>query len=127
MTTATTTNKALAFTTLNTFASARVQLIEGMQKAGYTTLETARPIVIEWACSKCKASFNTSASGKVMLDSKHKNYEAAKTTVRDVMLMLAGTTRREVSPKNETDPVAAAIKALGKLTAAQRRKVFAAF
>lgn len=126
MTTATTANKALAFITLNTFADSRVTLISGLKDAGYT-LETARGVVIEWACGKCKAAYNTSAGGKIMLDSGHKNYEAAKETVRVVMLMLKGSSRHAESKKTEHDPVAAAIKALGKLTPAQLRKVLAAF
>ena len=131
----TTVNKTAAFTTLNKFATARVQLIEGMHKAGYTTLETARPVVIEWACermgygleSKTPAFKVHPESGKVSMVSSHAKYESIKTVVRDVMLMLAGTTRREVSPKNEADPVAVAMKALSKLTPAQLRKVLAAF
>ena len=88
-------SKAQAFNTLNKFATARVQLIQGMKDAGYTTLEECRPIVIEWACSKTGASFKVSGTGKVMLDSKHAKYETTKTVVRDVMHMLQGTTRRE--------------------------------
>jgi len=120
-----TVNKIAAFATLNKFATARVQLIQGLKDAGYT-LETARGVVIEWACEKTGAAFNVKASGKVTLDSGHKKYEAAKTVVRDVMLMLAGTTRRKASAVKEADPVAAAIKALAKLTPAQLKKVLAA-
>tara|TARA_R110000822_G_scaffold17335_4_gene58489 strand:- start:1572 stop:1946 length:375 start_codon:yes stop_codon:yes gene_type:complete len=117
-------NKTLAFATLNKFADSRVALIQGMKDAG-CTLETARYVVIEWACGKTGASFNVKVSGKVTLDSGHKKYEAAKTVVRDVMLMLAGTTRRASSAKKEADPVAEALKALAKLTPAQLRKVLA--
>lgn len=122
----TTANKAKAFATLNKFATARVALIQGMKDAGYT-LETAKPVVIEWACEKTGAAFNVSAKGKVMLDTSHAKYEAAKTTVRDVMHMMAGTTRRSASKATESDPVALALKALAKLTPAQLRKVLAAF
>jgi hypothetical protein len=124
------TNKAQAFTTLNAFANSRVELIKGMKDAGYT-LETARDVVIEWACDKMKAGakgFNVSKSGKVMLNSNHAQYETIKTIVRDVMHMMSGTTRHaETSAKKESDPVAAMIKAMGKLTAAQRRAVIKAF
>lgn len=121
------TNKAAAFATLNTFATARVQLIKGMKDAGYT-LETARGVVIEWACGKVGAEFKVHPeSGKVTLVSGHAKYETAKTVVRDVMHMMAGTTRREVSGASERDPVAVAMKALAKLTPAQLRKVLAAF
>ena len=122
----TTINKAAAFNTLNKFADSRVALIQGMKDAGYT-LETARGVVIEWACEKTGAAFKESKGGKVMLDSSHDRYEAAKTVVRDVMLMLAGTTRRAAGSKKEADPVAVAMRALSHLTPAQLKKVLAAF
>ena len=119
----TTTNKAAAFTTLNTFATARVQLIAGMKAAGYT-LETARDVVIEWACDKTGATFNVKASGKVTLDSNHAKYEAAKTVVRDVMHMMAGTTRRAASAKKETDVVAQLAAKVSSLSAADKKRLF---
>lgn len=123
------TNKAQAFKTLNTFADSRTALIQGMHDAGYT-LETARDVVIEWACDKMQAGakgYNVSKSGKVMLNSNHAQYETIKTVVRDVMHMMAGTTRHAAtSAKKEHDPVAAMIKAMSKLTAAQRRAVIKA-
>ena len=123
-------NKAMAFATLNTFADSRVALIKGMRDAGYT-LETARGVVIEWACDKvgsgAKGYKVNEETGKVTLVSSHAKYETTKTVVRDVMLMLAGTTRRESSTRKEVDPVAQALKALAKLTPAQLRKVLAAF
>lgn len=119
-------NKAQAFKALNTFAASRVKLIESMQAAGYATIEECRPVVIEWACEKTGAAFNVSKAGKVMLDSSHARYEAAKTTVRDVMLMLQGTTRHAAQGSAKTDPVDAIIRAYGKLTAAQQRAVLKA-
>ena len=119
-------NKAQAFKALNTFAASRVKLIESMQAAGYATLEACRPIVIEWACEKTGAAFKVSKGGKVMLDSGHAKYEAAKTTVRDVMLMLQGTTRHAKQGSAKTDPVEAIIRAYGKLTPAQQRAVLKA-
>jgi len=120
-------NKALAFQTLNTFADSRVALIRGMRDAGYT-LETARGVVIEWACGKVGSGIKgfkvNEETGKVSLITSHAKYEKAKTTVRDTMLMLAGTTRRQSSSK-EIDLVAEALKAYGKLNAAQKRKFLA--
>lgn len=110
-------NKTLAFQALDKFADSRVELIRDMKAAGFTTVESARPIVIEWACAKTGAAFNVSKAGKVMLDSKHPRYEAAKTTVRDVMLMLEGTTRRASSPKKEPIEVPAHILKLAKALA----------
>lgn len=124
----TTVNKAMAFATLNKFADSRVALIKGMRDAGYT-LETARGVVIEWACDKVGSGTKgfkvNDETGKVTLVSSHAKYETVKTVVRDVMLMLAGTTRRESSATREIDLVAEAIKAYGKLNAAQKRKFLA--
>lgn len=118
------TNKAQAFAVLNTFADSRTALITGMKDAGYATLEECRPIVIEWACGKTKAAFNVSAKGKVMLDSTHAKYEAAKTTVRDIMHMIEGTTRHAVSAsKEKADPLAVLAEKLAKLSKADQRKV----
>lgn len=124
----TTSNKTKAFAALNKFASSRVQLIQSLHDAGYT-VETARGIVIEWACDKVgePKAFNVSKSGKVMLDSANPKYEAIKTVVRDVMHMIEGTTRHASSGKKApADPVEQALKVLGKLTPAQLRKVLAA-
>lgn len=122
----TTLNKTAAFKALDTFASSRVKLIQSLHDAGYT-LETARNVVIEWACAKTGAEFRwNKAETKAMLVTSSTNYEGAKTVVRDVMLMLQGTTRRESSGATEKDPVEQAIKALSKLTPAQLKKVLAA-
>jgi predicted ATPase len=121
------TNKANAFKTLDTFADSRVTLITGMQKAGYATVEECRPIVIEWACIKTGAEYRWNKDKtKVMLVTSSTNYEGAKTVVRDIMLMIEGTTRRASSAKKEpADPVAKIIEAFGKLTPAQQRKALA--
>jgi hypothetical protein len=119
-------NKVKAFSTLDTFADSRVKLIKGMQDAGYATLEACRPIVIEWACGKTGAEYRETKAGKIVLVSDHPKYEGAKTTVRDMMHMIEGTTRRASSAKKEADdPVAKIIKAFAKLTPAQQRKAMA--
>lgn len=122
-------NKAQAFTVLNTFADSRVVLIQGMKDAGYKTLEACRPIVIEWACGKTGAEYRENkAKTKLMLVSDHPKYEGAKTVVRDVMLMIEGTTRRKASSAKQEpeDAVAKIIKAFAKLTPAEQRKALKA-
>lgn len=121
-------NKAQAFITLTKFADSRVDLIQGMKDAGYKTLEACRPIVIEWACEKTGAEFRETKAGKVVLVSDHPKYEAAKTTVRDMMHMIEGTTRRQASSakKEPVDPVAELLKAFAKLTPAEQRKALKA-
>lgn len=120
-------NKAKAFTVLNTFADSRVALIQGMKDAGYATIEACRPIVIEWACEKTGAEYRETKAGKVVLVSDHPKYEGAKTVVRDMMHMIEGTTRRQASSakKEPEDAVAKIIKAFAKLTPAQQRKALA--
>lgn len=98
-------NKQQAFNALNTFADSRVALIQGMKDAGYKTLEDCKNIVIEWACSKTGCEFSSTEAGKNRLNSKHKKYEATKTVVRDIMLMLEGTTRhKKQSNRKESTP-----------------------
>ena len=117
-------NKQAAFKALNKFANSRVQLIAEMHKAGYT-LETAREVVIEWLCDKTGATFNVSKSGKVMLDSKHEDYNTTKRALGDIMLMLAGTTRHAQQTHGKTEPVdavAALAKKFKAMTPAEQRR-----
>lgn len=122
------TNKANAFTVLDTFADSRVKLIQGMKDAGYATIEACRPIVIEWACAKTGAEFRETKSGKVVLVTDHPKYEGAKTTVRDMMHMIEGTTRRKASSakKEPKDDVAKIIEAFAKLSAADQKRALKA-
>ena len=93
-------NKTQAFNALNKFANARVELIKELKSAGYSTVEETRPVVIEWACSKTGCAFTVKGSGPKM-NSKDARYEKTKTVVRDIMLMVKGTTRRQVSAMRE--------------------------
>jgi hypothetical protein len=125
------TNKAKAFTVLNTFADSRVALIQGMKGAGYATVEECRPIVIEWACEKMgvgEAGFKVhDVTGKVSLITSNPKYESTKTVVRDVINMLKGVTRSNSSARKEPlDPVAKIIEAFNKLTPAEQRKALKA-
>lgn len=117
-------NKAQAFITLNTFADSRVALIQGMKDAGYKTLEACRPVVIEWACEKTGAEYRETKAGKVVLVTDHPKYEGAKTTVRDIMHMIEGTTRRQASSakKEPKDPVAELLAKFAKLNAADQKR-----
>ena len=120
-------NKAKAFSTLDTFADSRIKLLQGMQGAGYATVEACRPIVIEWACAKTGAEYRETKAGKIVLVSDHPKYEGAKTTVRDIMHMIEGTKRVNSSARKEPlDPVAKIIEAFGKLTPAEQRKALKA-
>lgn len=123
-------SKQQAFKALDTFATSRVTLIKSMAAAGYTTIEDCRPIVIEWACAKTGATFTVktvASTGEVVtrLDREHVHYEKAKTTVRDVTLMLRGTTRTaQTSAKR--DPAALLAIAFGKLSEKEQQAFYAA-
>ena len=121
-------NKAQAFITLTKFADSRVELIKGMTDAGYATIEACRPIVIEWACEKTGAEYRETKAGKIVLVSDHAKYEGAKTTVRDIMHMIEGTSRRQASSakKEPKDAVAKILEAFAKLTPAEQRKALKA-
>jgi hypothetical protein len=89
-------NKQALFTALNTFASARVALIEQVIAAGYPTVEAARPAIMEWVSQKTGCALKTQGSGRVVFDSVDaKASNNARNTLRDIMLNLEGTTRRE--------------------------------
>ena len=108
-------NKAAAFTALNTFAKSRAQLIKKLMDAGYRTLEECRPVVIEWACKKIGDAAKleqkdiedmyriAESSGITKLVSSHPKYQAAKTTVRDMMDNIAGTTRHKKAQANRKE------------------------
>ena len=116
-------NKQQAFAALDTFAGARVTLISELKAAG-CTLETARDIVIEWACTKTKGTFTVKANGAVKLDSSHAKYNTTKCIVRDMMLNIQGTTRRVVQAKAEpVDRVAKVAKEAATWTAAEKRRL----
>jgi hypothetical protein len=123
-------SKQQAFKALDTFATSRVTLIKSMAAAGYTTLEDCRPIVIEWACAKTGATFTVKtveSTGEVVtrLDRDHVHYEKAKTTVRDITLMLRGTTRSAQTTSAKRDPAALLAIAFGKLSAKEQQSFYA--
>jgi len=120
-------NEIKAFAVLNKFADSRIALIEGMQKAGYTTIEECEPVVLKWACDKVGAEWQIKAD-KVRFVSTHPKYNTAKTVKNDIMHMLKGTTRHAESngKKEPADNVTKIIEAFHKLTPAEQRKVLKA-
>jgi hypothetical protein len=118
-------NKQQAFAALDSFAGARVQLIQELKDAG-CSLETAKDVVIEWACTKTGGSFTVKANGAVKLDSSHKRYNTTKCIVRDMMLNIQGTTRRATTTQAKTEPVdrvAKIAKEAATWTAAEKRRL----
>jgi hypothetical protein len=119
-------NKTALFAALNTFVTARVLLIEQVIAAGYPTSEAARPAIMEWIGAKTGVAIKVQGSGRVVFDNEAGNAASARNTLRDIMLMLEGQTRREAvkaSPavsrkaapltKAQKEAVAALIAAFG--------------
>ena len=128
------TPKQQAFLALDTLASSRATLIEGMEKAGYTTLEDCGPIVIEWVCAKTGAKNDgftvktVVSTGEVVtrLNRDHPKYEAHKTAYRRIMDII----RNDDLPKTpkvsaKKDPAALVAIAFGKLSAKEQQAFYA--
>lgn len=88
-------NKAKLFSALNAFASARVGLIQAVIDAGYPTVESARPVIMEWVSIKTGCPLKVQGTERVVFDSKSAFTANARRTLADIMLNLAGTTRRQ--------------------------------
>ena len=102
------------------FLDAQDDALVAMHALGLDTPEAQRPYLIRAVCEYTGASFNESATGKLMLNSKDKNYEWAKTRLRDITLALKGEKRVNAS-SGKTDPFDALITKFESLTPAQRR------
>lgn len=111
-------NKQALFTALNTFASARVLLIEQVIAAGYPTVEQARPAIMEWVSEKTGVALKVQGSGRVVFEDDSTG--KARQTLRDIMLMLEGSTRREAAKASP-----AVSKKAAPLTKAQKQAIAA--
>ena len=107
------------------YLDAQDDALTAMHALGLDTPEAQRPYLIRAVCEYTGASFSESATGKLMLNSKDKNYEWAKTRLRDIMLALRGEKRVNAS-SGKADPVDALVKKFEALTPAQRRAVLKA-
>ena len=115
-------NKIALFAALETFASARVLLIEQVIAAGYPTVESARPAIMEWVSTKTGVAIKVQGTGRVVFDNDATG--SARQSLRDVMLMLEGQTRREAAAAKAAAEAQVSRKA-APLTKAQREAVAA--
>ena len=102
------------------YLDAQDDALTAMHALGLDTPEAQRPYLIRAVCEYTGATFNESATGKLMLNSKDKNYEWAKTRLRDIILALKGEKRVNAS-SGKTDPVDALVKKFEASTPAQRK------
>jgi hypothetical protein len=96
-------NKTALFAALNRFASARVSLIQSVIDAGYPTVESARPHIMEWIVTKVSGvTLETKGTGRVVFVGE--GASSARTVLRDINTNLMGTTRREVQSSKKKIP-----------------------
>lgn len=128
-------NKNAAFLALDTYADAGPALVKALKAAGYSTVEDARALVVEWAgkrakCPLIKSEHHLSKTSYV-LDSTHAKYETARKAVSRVMVALKGKDEGEKQVSRKSEPVklsrneSAAWKAFVELVGADRAQVIA--
>jgi hypothetical protein len=117
-------NKQALFTALNTFVTARVLLIEQVIAAGYPTSEAARPAIMEWIGAKTGVAIKVQGSGRVVFDNDAGNAASARNTLRDIMLMLEGQTRREATKSPAVSRKAAPLTKAQKVAIAALLEAF---
>jgi hypothetical protein len=97
-------NKTALFTTLDTFVGARVSLIKDVIAAGYPTVESARPHIMEWIVTKVSGvTLETKGTGRVVFVGK--DTSSARTLLADINHNLRGETRRTAQRSNKVVPV----------------------
>ena len=97
-------NKTALFTTLDTFVGARVSLIKDVIAAGYPTVESARPHIMEWIVTKVSGvTLETKGTGRVVFVGK--KTDSARSLLADINHNLMGTTRRKVQSSKKKLPI----------------------
>jgi hypothetical protein len=90
-------NKTALFTALNKFVDDKVALITSVRSAGYKTLEEARPDVMEWVCTRVKGVSVATRGSQVVFKGDKAKCSDARSSLRDMMLNIQGTTRRKAA------------------------------
>ena len=97
-------NKSALFTTLDTFVGARVSLIKDVIAAGYPTVESARPHIMEWIVTKVSGvTLETKGTGRVVFVGK--KTDRARSLLADINHNLMGTTRRAAQSSKKKTPI----------------------
>lgn len=111
------------FPALTAFNNTSASIYAAFGREGISTWAHAQPTVLAWAATQYSVTVVKGQRGDTL---KGRDYEAAKTAVRRIRECFETTTAKPRSSK-AADPVAALIKRIEKLSAAQRRRVLAAF
>ena len=97
-------NKIALFAALNKFVGGRVSLIQSVIDAGYPTVESARPHIMEWVVTKvAKVELETKGTGRVVFVGE--GASSARTVLADINKNLMGTTRRAAQGGSKKTPI----------------------
>ena len=126
-------NTTAAFIALDKFAGtmdgARVTLVKALGKAGITTLEDARPVAMQWVSARTKCpivSGSGKATGRMLLNKNHANYEAAKKSLQRVMEAFAPKAKTGKPTANKADAVKVLLTRYQALSRAEKARFLAA-
>lgn len=101
---------------------AREKLVESLKKAGVTTLEEARPFMVEFAAMAKRCALvegRGKGAGRMVFDKEHANYETARKFAQRLGKQFNGP--ESASERKEVDAVASLLKKFEALTPAQKR------
>ena len=125
-------NTTAAFIAFDKFAAttqkANDTLVSALGKAGITTLEAARPIAMQWVSARTKCPIVSGAgkaTGRKVLDAKHRNYEAAKKALQRVMSAFAPKPTTAKPTVNKVDAVQLLVTRFSKLSKAEQKRFLA--
>lgn len=126
-------NTTAAFVALDKFAGtmdgARVTLVKALGKAGITTLEEARPVAMQWVAARTKCpmvSGSGKATGRMVLNKNHANYEAAKKSLQRVMEAFAPKVKTGKPTANKADAVKVLLTRYQALSRVEKARFLAA-
>lgn len=125
-------NTTAAFIAFDKFAAttqkANDTLVSALGKAGITTLEAARPVAMQWVSARTKCPIVSGAgkaTGRMVLDAKHANYEAAKKALQRVMSAFSPKPTTGKPTANKVDAVQLLVTRYSKLSKAEQRRFLA--
>ena len=125
-------NTTAAYVALDTFAGkidgARAALVKALGKAGIATLEDARPVAMQWVSARNKCPMVSGAgkaTGRMVLNKSHANYEAAKKSLQRVMDAFAPKAKSGTSTANKSDPIKLLVTRYQALTKAEQKRFLA--
>jgi hypothetical protein len=115
-------NKQALFFALDKVVNSRISFIEEVIAAGYPTIESARPHIMEYVSIRVGCPIKVKGTGAAVFDSTSEKSGSARNMLRDINLWLTGTSRRQSVAANKAASPQVSRKA-APLTAAQKKAI----